>query len=116
MHTDTPKTEPRLQTLSREAFWQRHVCQWRDSGMSKMAYCQQYSLVYHQMVYWSSKQKVCNRDEPYADEDLKGFVPVSVTTANTADSGLSIRLPSGLLIHGIDQHNIALLLQVIQQL
>ena len=113
--TPTPDT-PQLQTLSREAFWQRHVCQWRDSGISKMAYCKQYSLVYHQMVYWSSKQKLCTGDEPNIDEDFKGFVPVSVTTANTADQGLSIRLPNGLLIQGIDQHNVALLGQVIQQL
>jgi len=49
-----PESAP-LQNLSREAFWHRHVSQWRESGLSKAAYCQQCSLVYHQMVYWCSK-------------------------------------------------------------
>ena len=44
-----------LQTLSRPDFWQQHITQCRESGLSKMAYCQQFSLVYHQMVYWCTK-------------------------------------------------------------
>ena len=46
MHSDSFNDTPRLQTLSRKEFWQRHVNQWRTSGLSKMAYCQQYALTY----------------------------------------------------------------------
>ena len=57
MHSDSTNDTPGLQTVSRGQFWQRHVNQWRTSGLSKMAYCQQYALTYHQMVYWSAKLK-----------------------------------------------------------
>ena len=56
MHTDSSSETPRYQTVSREAFWRRHVEQWRTSGLFKVAYCQRYTLTYHQMVYWSKKQ------------------------------------------------------------
>lgn len=92
---------PRLQAVSRETFWKRHVDQWRDSGLSKMAYCQQFSLVYHQMVYWSSK--VANADCQISTPE-KSFVPVSIAHGDTG-SGVYVRLPNGITIEGIDEHS-----------
>lgn len=112
MQTNSSSEAPRLQTLSREAFWQRHVNQWRESGLSKMAYCQQYSLVYHQMVYWCSKSIK-------EIDDVKGtandFIAVSVTPT-LGHSGLSVRLPNGIAIEGIDERSVSLVGRLVEQL
>jgi len=109
--TAVPSDSPRLQTLSREAFWQRHVTQWRDSGLSKMAYCQQYSLVYSQMVYWSTK--TANLDKKHQSNS---FVSVAVAPAVDISPGLSVRLPSGIVIEGIDERSIALVGKLLEHL
>ncbi len=111
MQTDPSSEKPRFQTVSREAFWQRHVSQWRTSGLSKMAYCQQFALAYHQMVYWSKKEISSVVPETRSG----GFVAVSVS-ANTRDSGLSLRLPNGITIEGITDGSIELVGKLIAHL
>ena len=106
----TPES-PQLQTLSREAFWQHHVTQWRDSGLSKMAYCQQYALVYHQMVYWCTKAT-----NAQVHSHSNNFVPVAIAPAVDTSRGLSVRLPSGVAIEGIDERSIALVGKLLEQL
>lgn len=112
MQTNASSHSPRLRTLSREAFWQRHVDQWRDSGLSKMAYCQQYSLVYHQMVYWCSKTENVVEEAKASSTD---FVAVSVTPS-IGGAGLSVRLPNGIAIEGIDERSVALVGKLVEQL
>jgi hypothetical protein len=112
MQSKPTSEAPRLQTLSREGFWQRHVSQWRESGVSKMAYCQQYSLVYHQMVYWSSKKK---KQIDQTDGTSNDFIAVSVTPT-LGHSALSIRLPNGIAIEGINERSVALVGRLVEQL
>ena len=111
MHTDSSCKSPKFQTVSREAFWRRHVEQWRTSGLSKTAYCQQYALTYHQMVYWSKKEEACAEPEPRSG----GFVAVSVS-ADAGDYGLSLRLPNGMTIEGINNRSIELVGKLVSQL
>lgn len=111
MHTDSHRSA-RLQTVSREAFWQRHVAQWRTSGLSKAAYCQRYALTYHQMVYWSKKEV----EPSIAPEAVSGgFVAVTVSS-NVGESRLSVRLPNGTKIDGIDERSVGLVSKLIAQL
>lgn len=110
MHSDSLNGTPRLQTVSRKDFWQRHVNQWRTSGLSKMAYCQQNALTYHQMVYWSSKA------EPVGEEKSSGgFVAVTVSS-DERDSGLSIRFPNGVTIEGINERSVDIVSKLIARL
>jgi len=111
MHIDSSNDTPRIQTLSREAFWQRHVAQWRTSGLSKMAYCQQYTLTYHQMVYWSKKVEMVVEPEVRS----RGFVAVTVST-DADDCCLSLRLPNGMTIAGINDRSIELACKLVTQL
>ena len=116
MHTNTPKTQPRLQSVSRESFWQRHVDQWQDSDLSKMAYCKQYALAYHQMVYWSSKLQ---QSDVSPIGERNGFVAVSVKgpfSATATEQTLSVRLPNGAVIEGINDQSVALVGKLLQQL
>ena len=111
-HNSTAEA-PRLQTPSRAAFWQRHMSQWRESGLSKAAYCQQYSLVYHQMVYWCSKEAKDPNDTKGASSD---FIAVNVTSAVSAPYALSIRLPNGIRIEGVNECSVSLIGRLIEQL
>ncbi len=111
MQAESIDDTPRLQALSRDVFWQRHIALWRSSGLSKMAYCQQHALTYHQMVYWSTKQK-----QPVEAEAGSGdFVALRVCPDAT-DSVLRVRLPNGLTIEGIDEHSVELVGKLIAQL
>ena len=111
-HNSTAEA-PRLQTLSRAAFWQRHMSQWRESGLSKAAYCQQYSLVYHQMMYWCSKGSKETDETKGATSD---FIAVSMTPATSAPLALSIRLPNGIRIEGINECSVSLVGRLVEQL
>lgn len=107
MYSDSTNDTPKLQTVSRKDFWQRHVNQWRTSGLSKMAYCQQHVLTYHQMVYWSSKVEcVVEAKSP------GGFVAVTVSS-DERDSGLSIRFPNGVTIEGINERSVDIVSKLI---
>ena len=44
MSNNTSELQPRVRTVNRADFWQRHVAQCKESGLSKMAYCQQNAL------------------------------------------------------------------------
>ena len=112
-NTATSSESSQLQTLSREVFWQRHVTQWRESGLSKMAYCQQFSLVYHQMVYWCAKAANVNKDENHAPNN---FVAVTVASPIGELAGLLLRLPNGIVIEGIDEQSVSLVGKLVEQL
>jgi len=76
-----------------------------------MAYCQQYSLVYHQMVYWCTKAANA-LEKPEANN----FVAVAITPAVDTSPSLRLRLPSGIAIEGIDERSVTLVSKLIEQL
>ena len=79
--------------------WQERIDNWSQSGLSQAAYCKSHDANYHQMIYWSNKLSP-------ADINRNGFVAVSVPPCNVA-TGLSLRLPNGIEIHGVEEHRIA---------
>ena len=112
-------SSPRPKTAAnRRAFWQRHVSRWRASELSKATYCQQHTLTYHQMVYWCRKVELA--DVPEAPS--RGFIAVNVSTSATSisnhagHSALSLRLPNGVTIEGINDDSVALVGKLIAQL
>jgi hypothetical protein len=110
MYSDSTNGTPKLQTVSRKDFWQRQVDQWRTSGLSKMAYCQQHGLTYHQIMYWSSKVEcVVEAKSP------GGFVGVTVSS-DERDFGLSIRFPNGVTIEGINERSVDIVSKLIARL
>jgi len=101
-----------LQTVSREVFWQKHVSLWQESGLSKIAYARQYSLVYSQMVYWCTKLEKAPDDKSKPSKD---FVTVSVTPG-ISDASLCVHLPNGIVIEGINECSVALIGKLVEQL
>ena len=41
----------------KKEFWQRHIQQWWDSGLSQTDYCAQHRLKIYKFHYWRSKLK-----------------------------------------------------------
>ena len=94
-----------------QAFWRKHLQAWSDSKQSQVAYCRLHDLTEHQFSYW--KHKLLSTDSA-KKKVASGFV--SVKPMAQPAPGLSLTLPSGLVIQGIDQHNLQLVSQLLRQL
>jgi hypothetical protein len=94
--------------------WQQHITDWRASGLSGMAYCQQQSLTYCRFVYWRKKlakpESVPDRPAP------SGFAKVAAVPSADSPEGVTVSLPSGVSITGLHTGNVDLLGAVLRQL
>ena len=61
---------------SKERFWRRMLRQWRRSGLSAHAFCEQYGLSQPSLYAW--RRTIANRDA-----DAVHFVPVQVLPPET---------------------------------
>lgn len=57
--------------VERRAYWQQHVTRWRESGLSKKAYCEAHGVNLWGFYRW------CRRLTPAAPREA-GFIPVRV--------------------------------------
>ena len=73
---------------TRAARWLAHVAQWRQSGMSKAAYCIAHGLNFSSFRYWLRKSRSALVDVPALPPAI---VPLSFTLAPKAP-------PIGLLV------------------
>ncbi|MFK7856354.1 MAG: hypothetical protein AB8B79_19720 [Granulosicoccus sp.] len=106
------KTQQPLQSLTREQFWRRHIDQWQDSGLSKMGYCRENELPYHQLIYWCDKFR--QMDDAGSDVE-SSFVNVSLAPIEPKPAAtLSVELPNGICIAGVCAKTIALVPQLLR--
>ena len=96
-----------------EPDWPEHFKQWRQSGLTQSEYCSQAGLSRHRFKYWRRKLE----PETFRSRRKRGsgFVPLQVKTSTVAPS-LSLRLPNGLVLHGIDATNVDLVKRLVEQL
>lgn len=105
---------PTKPTQNRRYFWEQHVADYIDSGLSKAQYCREHELTYHQFVYWVPQfSPLIN--EPSAALTTHRFIPVALKQS-VQPSELEITLPSGVQITGITEHTSALAIHLIAQL
>lgn len=98
----------------RQQLWQQRITDWRTSGLSGMAYCNQQSLTYSQFVYW--RKKLAD-SEPVSDRAAPaGFATVAPVSGMEATDGLTVSLPGGVSITGLHAGNVELLGAVLRQL
>ena len=88
------------------AQWQSHIEAWQGSGLSQTAYCEQHDLVWSRFCYWH--RKLGGKSRP-----ASGFVRVVKPQATTS---LSVRLPNGLEINGVDGNNVAVVTELLARL
>jgi len=77
---------------------QAHLDLWRESGLSKAAYCRQSGLPYHSLISWS-RQPGSTIDGDSVSSDDEGFIelerpstPVGSSLGATVDLGAGRRL------------------------
>ena len=51
---------------------QQIIGQWKQSGMSRLAFCRQHNMSYYTLMYWTKKKRVGNK------KVASGFIPLEV--------------------------------------
>ncbi len=95
------------------ASWQQTLSDWQESGVSGAAFCKQQSLSYHRFVYWRRKLNGSMVDKKASQS---GFARVAPVPRDQGTDGLTVSLPGGVSIIGLNAGNIELLGAVLRQL
>jgi len=94
-------------------YWQQQIEAWQSSGKTQQAYCKANELSYHRFGYWWRKFR---HQSPEAQSQKgSGFVPVT-HSAPSQSAGLSLALPSGLVLRGIAGDNLPVVYQLLSRL
>ena len=93
-------------------FWQLQITQWQASGLKQLAYCRQHKLDYHRFGYWKRKLHTHAKAKPKS-KCSSAFVPVIARQPASVARELSLHLPNGLTLRGIDAGNITTVQQLL---
>ena len=96
-----------------DIYWKQQIQTWKLSGLSQAQFCKNNNLIYHRFVYWRGKFDDATRASS-AKQDRGGFATVAVRP--DADRGLTLSLPSGLIVRGICAENLSVVRQLLDQL
>ena len=99
---------------SRHAYWQGHIECWQDSGQSQQSYCREHDLNYARFHYWRRKLRQDERQDVPRTR-ASGFVPVTPTD-RVFPPGLSVVLPNGVQLRGINADNLAVVERLLANL
>ena len=100
-----------LKGQARRDYWQSRIEAWRLSGQSQKGFCRAHDLNYPQFVYWRRKF----RQHTASAKASSGFVSV-VPTMSAVDSGLSLVLPNGVELRGLEASNLDVVLRLLGRL
>ena len=117
-NTTIDPVNPKPFSQSKRYHWKSIISAWRDSGLSQSAFCRKNDLNLPQFTYWRVKilgktNKGCQPST--SRSDTSAFVPVQ-TSNHRSETGLRINLPNGIILSGIDEHNVVLLKAIIHAL
>lgn len=80
-HVDQPATPPK------HIFWEHHLEQWQNSGLSQRAYCRKHQLKPHRFYYWRCILR---------PKTEVSFLPVTLSSDTTQQPHLvRILMPNG---------------------
>ncbi|WP_448215653.1 IS66 family insertion sequence element accessory protein TnpA [Endozoicomonas sp. 2B-B] len=103
--------------LPADSEWLERVQSWRDSGLTQSAWCQQHGIRVSKFGYWKRKLDTTPSVKPTPNNS--GFVQVTPQPEPGAPSRitpLSITLPSGVTVSGIDESNLSLCEQLVRDM
>ncbi|RLP53709.1 MAG: IS66 family insertion sequence hypothetical protein [Ketobacter sp.] len=92
--------------------WPKLMTAWKRSGLSGAEFCKRRGLTYHQFVYW--KRKLCKSVSRPPKQSP--FIKVKSLPTAAAPEGLTVTLPGGILIEGVNETNVSLLRGILEQL
>lgn len=86
-------------TQQKTEYWQKHLKQWKQSGLTQNQYCDKNGINKHTLSYWKKKQ---SKPKPSLS-----LVPVKVLEEQAPASG---SIPSGITLRTTGNHRIELLI------
>jgi len=92
-----------LKGQARRDYWQSQIEAWQSSGQSQQAFCRVHDLKYAQFMYW--RRKFRQRMTSSSVKASSGFVTV-LPMAGAATGGLSLVLPNGIELRGVEASNL----------
>ena len=95
------------------SYWLQQIEAWQSSGQTQQAYCKTNELSYHRFGYW--RRKFLQQSQEAQSQQGSGFVPVSHSVTSQS-AGLSLALPSGLVLRGIAGDNLPIVYQLLSRL
>ena len=86
-----PENVDQPTTQHKRSFWEHHLEQWRQSGLSQLAYCREHQLKPHRFYYWRRRFL-----KPQADVS---FLPVTLPADSIRQPQLvRILMPNGCVL------------------
>jgi hypothetical protein len=91
--------------------WQHHIDAWQQTQLSQAQYCRSHQLDQSQFSYWKRKVLGASHTSTVSSQ----FTIAQVETQHTT-STLSVTLPNGVLIDGVDEMNAHVALKLLERL
>jgi len=107
-----------MSNKTKQHTWQQIITQWQESDLSAAAFCRNQSVNYEQFYYWKKKliTHTSQSDKKTSLQLSSGFTRVTQVEHHTQTHDLSLNLPSGISITGLQHNNIHLLSDILRQL
>ena len=103
--------------MSHSLHWQQHIDAWRQSGGSQAQYCREHELDQSQFSYWKRKLATLNaHNHPKSAVRASGFAVAQLAVMPEPAASLSISLPNGIVLGGIDAMNASVAAQLLEYL
>jgi hypothetical protein len=94
--------------------WQERISQWEQTGQTQKAFCDAHNFDYHQFGYWRRRLQILEHSTE-AKPFRTGFAQV-MARPMAASSGLSVTLPNGVRLEGVDAGNVSTVCHLIDRL
>jgi len=107
-----------MSNQTKQQTWQQIITQWQESDLSAAAFCRNQSVCYEQFYYWKKKltTNTSKGDARSRLQQASGFTRVTQVEHHTQTHDLTLSLPSGISISGLQHNNIHLLSDILRQL
>lgn len=102
-----------LKGQARRDYWQSQIEAWQSSGQNQQGFCRTHDLNYSRFVYW--RRKFRQSTTPSSAKASSGFATV-LPTASAAAGGLSLVLPNGVELRGVEASNVDVVLRLLGRL
>ena len=96
---------------------QQHIARWRDSGLSRAAYCRQHGLVYHTTRRWGRPVDAPEVPQAGASGFIEVLRPAAVITPSPSGTMATVSWPTGATLRiptGVDPQWIGRLIAAVR--
>lgn len=101
-----------MNSQERQQVWQQQIADWLTSDLSGAAFCKLHGVNYGQFNYWRKKLQQGKPVEPSAG--FAQVLPLAVAPNRSSDE-LSVHLPSGIRVSGVNAGNVDVVLALLRQ-